>query len=112
MPITVQQFDFIAATQGINQALATAEQAGGITGTRDVPTQIELGTGGSSGLSGTKLSGGGGQYMPGTAVTDTSQGIGEAGTQASGQILGGGGLAEGATSTSGMSLQDLMSMFQ
>ena len=42
MPITVQQFDFIAATQGINEALRMAEQAGGVTGTRDVPTHIEL----------------------------------------------------------------------
>ena len=112
MPITVQQFDFIAATQGINQALAAAEEAGGITGTRDVPTQIELGSGGKSGLHGTMLSGADTEYMPGTVVTDTSQGIGQAGTQASGQILGGGGLIGGPTSSSGMRLQDLMDMYQ
>ena len=69
VPITVQQFDFIAATQGINQALAAAEEAGGITGTRDVPTQIELGSGGKSGLHGTMLSGADTEYMPGTVVT-------------------------------------------
>ena len=112
-PITVQQFDFLAATQGINVAFAVAEEAGGITGTRDVPTQVEVGTErGPGNLHGTVLSGQSGPYMPGTVVTDTSQGIGQAGTQASGQILGGGGLIGGPTSSSGMRLQDLMDMYQ
>ena len=38
MPISVQQFDFIAETLGIAQALRDAEKAGGVTGTRDQPT--------------------------------------------------------------------------
>ena len=99
MAITVQQFDFVAATQGINAAFELAEEAGGITGTRDVPTQIELGTErGPGNLHGTTLSGANTEYMPGTVVTDTSQGIGQAGTKASGKILGGGGLIGGPTS--------------
>ena len=41
MAITIQQFDFIASIQGIDAALTTAEQAGGITGTRDSgPTMV------------------------------------------------------------------------
>ena len=48
MAITVQQFDFIAEVQGINAALAAAEQAGGVTGTKtDAGTQIEIAPEGS-----------------------------------------------------------------
>ena len=42
MPITVQQFDFLAETQGIAAALRIAEESGGVTGTRDAPIHIEL----------------------------------------------------------------------
>ena len=109
MAITVQQFDFIAATQGINEALKVAEQAGGVTGTRDVATQVEVV---GNGASGTQLSGQGGQYMPGTAVTDTSQAIGAAGSATSGDILGGGGSAADVFSPEGRNLQDIMNMYQ
>ena len=111
MPISVQQFDFIAASQGIAVALRVAEEAGGVTGTRDVATQIELGTGGVSGLSGTTLSGQGGQFMPGTAITDLSQAIGAAGTATSGGILGGGGLAGDVFSPGGRNIQDILAMY-
>ena len=53
-PITVQQFDFLAETQGINVALAAAEQSGGVTGTREVPTQVTIG--GTEGTPGAKAS--------------------------------------------------------
>ena len=122
MPITVQQFDFLAETQGFNVAMAAAEQSGGITGTREVPTQIEVAPEGSpfAGGSTARLSGPGSGYMPGTVQTDTSRAIGEAGTAFSGQtladLMGGtgdrGGLAEGVTTESGLSLTDLMNMFQ
>ena len=109
MPITVQQFDLIAAAQGINAALAVAEEAGGVTGTRDVATQIVEGTSPSNPFS---LSGADTQYMPGTVVTDASQGIGAAGTATSGDILGGGGLAADVYSPQGRNLQDIMNMYQ
>ena len=120
MPISVQQFDFLAETVGIHAAMARAEEAGGITGTRDVSTQIEMGPRPGSTSSKASLSGMGGQYTPGTVQTDTSQGIGEAGTAASGQtladIMGGtgdrGGLATDVSTSSGQSLADLMNMFQ
>ena len=111
MPISVQQFDFIAASQGIAVALRVAEEAGGVTGTRDVATQIELGTGGVSGLSGTTLSGQGGQFMPGTLVTDASQAIAAAGTATSGDILGGGGVAADVISTGGRNIQHIRAMY-
>ena len=109
MPITVQQFDLIAAAQGINAALAVAEEAGGVTGTREVATQIVEGTSPSNPFS---LSGADTQYMPGTVVTDASQGIGAAGTATSGDILGGGGLAANVYSPQGRNLQDIMNMYQ
>ncbi len=101
MAITVQQFDFIAEVQGYPAAFAAAEEAGGVTGTRTEPgTQIEIASPGSpfAGGSKSRLTSGGGQYIPGTVVTDTSQAIGAAGSDLSGQTLnrpGGGGVATG-----------------
>ena len=94
MPITVQQFDLIAEVNGSGAALAAAEQAGGVVGTRadDIGTQIEVGP--RAGGSTAQLSGQGGEFLPGTLVTDTSRTIGEAGSAYSGQVLnrpGGGG---------------------
>jgi len=115
-PITVQQFDFVAETLGIAAALAAAEEAGGVTGTRDKPTQmvlpgegVETPTGMGSGWGGGLTTGGG--FMPGTLATDVSRGIGEAGTQASGMLnlMGGGG---GGVATAGQqqSLADLLAL--
>ena len=116
MAITVQQFDFIAETQGINRALAMAEEAGGVTGTRDQPTQmvlpgagVETPTGMGASWGGGLTTGGG--YMPGTLATDVSRGIGEAGTAASGglNLMGGGG---GGVVTAGQqqTLADLLAL--
>ena len=113
MPISVQQFDVIAAVSGIHEAFRIAEEAGGVTGTRDVPTQMTLGAPDPSRpyITG-ELTGQGGQFMPGTVVTDTSQGIGAAGSATSGDILGGGGLAADVFTPQGRNLQDLMNMYQ
>ena len=113
MPISVQQFDFIAETRGLTAALAMAEEAGGVTGTRDQATQIQLPgegvetpTGMGAGWGG-GLTRSGGEYMPGTLATDTSTAIGAAGTGASGalNLMSGGGGVLSADQT--LTLQDL-----
>jgi hypothetical protein len=113
MPISVQQFDVIAAVSGIQAALDMAEQAGGVTGTRDVATQMDLGAVDPERpyISG-QLTGQGGQFMPGTVVTDTSTGIGAAGSATSGDILGGGGSAADVFTPEGRRIADIMSMYQ
>jgi hypothetical protein len=114
MTISVQQFDFIAETRGLTAALAAAEQAGGVTGTRDQATQIQLPgagvetpTGMGAGWGG-GLTRSGGEYMPGTLATDTSTALGVGGTAASGALNlmgGGGGVASAAQQ---QTLQDLI----
>ena len=55
MALTVQQFDFVASIQGLQAALAVAEQAGGVTGSRDpapAPSKTEASSGTSFALGG------------------------------------------------------------
>ena len=94
MAITVQQFDFIAEVQGIGAALAAAEKAGGVVGTRsDTPTQVVEGPRLGSPDTTMSLAGTGTQpqYMPGTVTTPGSVAIGAAGSPES---AGGVGSAE------------------
>ena len=94
MPITVQQFDFIAEVNGIGAALAAAEQAGGVVGTRSpTPAQVVEGPRLGSPSTTRSLAGTGTQtqYMPGTVTTPSSVDIGAA---CSPESAGGVGSAE------------------
>ena len=68
MALTVQQFDFVASIQGLQAALAVAEQAGGVTGSRDAgPTQTTVNEYG-----GASLGAGIGGAMPGVTASPGS----------------------------------------
>ena len=83
MSITVQQFDFIAEVHGIAAALAAAEEAGGVRGTRDQATQIQTVTDPLAPNTGLRQLTPSDQFIPGTLETDTSRDIGAVGTAAS-----------------------------
>jgi len=70
MAISVQQFDFLVSTRGFQTALAVAEQAGGITGTREGQTQTA--SGGASAGSTQSLAIGAPGTVPGATATGTS----------------------------------------